>query len=79
MCCIRSGRTVGTKIGGIAAIEKTRGFCGVLPRGSGDVPAVNGQNSARRLACERETDERLGDVFGQLEFFLDGSFGVLAH
>ena len=21
----------------------------------------------------------LGDVFGQLEFFLDGSFGVLAH
>src|SRR6185437_5901803 len=37
----------------------------LLSRGSGNISAVNGQNRARRLTRQRETDERLRDVFGQ--------------
>src|SRR6185503_20463426 len=65
MCCIPTGRTVRTKIGGIAAIEKTRGFCGLLSRRSCNISAVDGQNSACRLARKRKTDERFRNVFGQ--------------
>ena len=65
MCRRRSGRTVGTKIGGIAATEKTRGFRGLLSWGGGNISAVNGQDRTRRLARQRETDERLRNVFGQ--------------
>jgi hypothetical protein len=55
---------VGTKIGGIAAMEKTRGFCGLLTRRSGNISAVDSQNGTRRLARQRKTDERLRDIFG---------------
>ncbi len=65
MCCIPDRRTVRTKIGGIAAIEKTRGSCGLLSRRSCNISAVDGQNSACRLASERETDERFRNIFGQ--------------
>ncbi len=33
--------------------------------GSGNISAVNGQNRARRLARQRETDKCLRDVFGE--------------
>ena len=65
MCCIAARRTVGTKTGGIAVMKKTRRFCGLLSRDSGDVSAVDSQNSPRRLARERKADKRFRNVLGQ--------------
>src|SRR5262245_23686421 len=54
---------------------------GLLSRRGGNVPAVDSQDSTRRLACERKTDERLRNVLGQdlAAKKIAGEIVVLAH